>query len=110
MATEPLDCLSCGACCAPSENWRTYVEVTKVEHARLPGKYALCVIDGELRTHRRKGGVRCVALKGTLGESVRCDVHSLRPSACRKFRVGSPGCLQAREEVLGLRKPVEHLD
>ncbi|MCA9630885.1 MAG: YkgJ family cysteine cluster protein [Myxococcales bacterium] len=47
-------------------------------------------------------GVRCVALEGELGLSVRCAMHQQRPSACRRFRAGSRACLEARAEVLGL--------
>jgi len=104
MATaEPaLDCLTCGACCAPRANWRVYVEVTERDRERLPARYALRVVNGELATQRRRNGVRCVALRGTLGESVRCDMHEQRPDACRTFQVGSQHCLDARKEVLGL--------
>jgi Fe-S-cluster containining protein len=100
-----LDCLRCGACCAPRANWRVYVEVTDEDFSRLPPKYALRVVDGELQTARRRNGVRCVALKGTLGESVCCDMHEARPNACRAFAVGSQNCLDARREVLGWQPP-----
>jgi hypothetical protein len=99
--SNELDCLRCGACCAPRARFRTYVEVTDSDLLRLPPRYALRVFDGELATARRKNGVRCVALTGTLGQQVRCDMHEQRPSACRAFEVGSEPCLEARKEILG---------
>jgi Fe-S-cluster containining protein len=100
---ESFDCLSCGACCAPRANWRVYVAVDDAERQRLPEKYALRVLNGELRTHPRRDGVRCVALVGTLGISVRCDIHPVRPAVCRAFAAGGRECREARAEVLGWR-------
>jgi Fe-S-cluster containining protein len=82
-----------------------YVEVTEQDLERLPAKYALKVVDGELATVRRKQGVRCVALKGVLGETVYCDMHEQRPSACRAFEAGSGPCLDARKQILGRAEP-----
>jgi uncharacterized protein len=51
---------------------------------------------------------RCVALGGTLGVNVGCDVYERRPSPCREFApsweagVPNPACDAARRH-LGLR-------
>lgn len=122
-----LECTRCGACCAPRETWTTYVHVTVEERQRLPRRFALRVIEDELATlpdfeastsdlhntphpqtrgsdtpFRRGPGVRCVALRGELGRDVGCEIHADRPAVCRRFRVGSRACLEARAEVLGL--------
>jgi Fe-S-cluster containining protein len=46
---------------------------------------------------------RCVALEGTIGESVRCAIHPRRSSSCREFDPSyadgvtpNPRCDQAR--------------
>lgn len=108
VSTQPaeVDCLTCGACCAPRERWRVYVEINDRDLARMPPKYGLRVVAGELATVRRRNGVRCVALRGTLGEAVHCDMHERRPDACRAFEAGSEPCLEARREVLGWVRPV----
>lgn len=96
----PEDCLSCGACCAPPESWKSYCAVTEYDYSRLPRPVRLLVLNGELRTRRREGGVRCVCLEGQIGQSVRCRIHVFRPDACRRFEVGSTACLEARRDVL----------
>ncbi|HMR12025.1 MAG TPA: YkgJ family cysteine cluster protein [Polyangiaceae bacterium] len=123
LTSFDLDCTRCGACCAPRVDWTTYVHVPPHERRRLPQRFALLVVDDELSTivdsdshaapppqphgihevpFRRAPGVRCVALEGELGEHVGCAMHRERPTVCRKFRVGSRACLEARAEVLGL--------
>ncbi len=97
-----LDCLRCGACCAPAEDWPAYVEVTRIDAMRLPAEMQGQVQDGELMTVRRPGGIRCVALEGELGVCVSCRIHPLRPDACRRFEQGSDECHAARLEILGI--------
>ncbi len=101
------DCLTCGACCAPPMDWRTYVEVTDLDAQRLSVRYRARVAAGELATTPREGGVRCVGLRGTLGRRVSCRIHERRPDACRRFERGSPECHAARRDVLGIRTPPE---
>lgn len=90
------DCLSCGACCAPPKRWKSFVEVTSSDADRLPTQFRLKVIKGELATRSRPGGCRCIALTGTIGQSVRCAIHEQRPDTCRRFVRGSGACLKAR--------------
>lgn len=94
------DCRECGACCAPNTDWPSYAEVTAEEQEALPERYRLDIVDGELATRDRPGGVRCVALEGELGVKVRCEIHGVRPNVCRLFIAGSRPCLEARADVL----------
>ena len=41
---------------------------------------------------------RCIALEGEIGTSVKCSVYNCRPTACRKFEVGSELCKEARRK------------
>jgi Fe-S-cluster containining protein len=41
---------------------------------------------------------RCVALRGRLGEAVKCVIYPMRPSGCRQVSLGSTRCLQYRQE------------
>lgn len=94
------DCQQCGACCAPNTDWLSYPEVTDEEALALPERFRLQILDGELRTRDRRGGVRCVALAGELGRAVRCEIHAVRPAVCIAFAAGSRHCLEARADVL----------
>jgi len=59
----------------------------------------------ELATKRDSAGRRvCVALSGLAGGACSCGVYENRPEACRRFEVGGPLCVAARQR-LGL--PVE---
>ncbi len=99
--TADLDCLTCGACCTPAEDWPTYVYVSPNDLERFSPRYRLRVVAEELVTVPRPGGIRCVALRGTVGVRVSCRIHPRRPDACRDFSRGSPWCLDARREILG---------
>lgn len=103
VEVEPgeLDCRTCGACCTPAEDWPTYVYVSPEDRARFSPLYRLRVVDDELATVPRPGGIRCIALGGAVGARVRCRIHPRRPDACRDFTQGSPWCLDARREILG---------
>lgn len=102
----PLDCTRCGACCCnPDENREegtdAYVEVTRrdviLKHPHAVARYVK--LDAQGRAHLRlDAGQRCVGLRGALGRSVRCELYSLRPAACRRVEAGSAECLKARRE------------
>lgn len=82
------NCTSCGACCATypvifsrqeldteSGGW---VPAGLAENAPLLSRCAyMC------GTRDQPG--RCVALKGTIGVSVSCEIYDRRPSPCRDF-------------------------
>ncbi|MDB5101020.1 MAG: hypothetical protein JWM80_5441 [Cyanobacteria bacterium RYN_339] len=40
--------------------------------------------------------VRCIFLKGELGDTVGCTAYARRPQVCRDFTAGTPECLAAR--------------
>jgi uncharacterized protein len=103
--TSPLNCLTCGACCASPFDGEGYIQLDMDEEDRL-GRKGLPVLevipDPEDRivlfgTKRNGQGVRvCVALTGRLGRQVACTIYEDRPRLCRQFEAGSPECHQAR--------------
>ena len=40
---------------------------------------------------------RCVALVGTIGQTVACSIYAERPSPCREFDVEHAACNRARQ-------------
>lgn len=106
-ADEP-ECTTCGACCTTkSDDGSTYVPVTALDRRRLPSKYQkkLCeTVDEETGANEgqalplKRFGDRfaCVALKGTLGKDISCDVYAQRPEFCRAFERGSKECRERR--------------
>ena len=103
-APTPLDCQTCGACCA---SFRVDFSVCETEAAggRVPDGLAEAVTDGICRLrgtdHARP---RCAALTGRIGERVACAIYEWRPSPCREFEPGSDACLRARRRH-GLATP-----
>lgn len=98
--TEPLDCITCGACCT-SEAYGNGPFVT------LYGEDATRFTPDELApdtqgcdflntTVHAAGETRCIFLCGTLGETVGCTAYARRPQVCRDFTAGTPECLAAR--------------
>lgn len=93
-----FDCLKCGACCAQPTGESSYVFVRDHEKPAFDED----LLEGdELRTKiDERGRTVCIALDGEIGECVSCSVYSYRPSSCRTFAAGSPGCLLARASEL----------
>jgi Fe-S-cluster containining protein len=101
----PLDCLTCGACCASPFGGEGYIQLSAEEEQRL-GRRGLPVLevvpDPEdrivmLGTKWNAQGVRvCIALAGQVGAQVACAIYEGRPELCRQFEAGSPECHQAR--------------
>jgi Fe-S-cluster containining protein len=98
------DCQRCGACCVnPQENraegFAAYVDVTDADpiaaRKDLVRKYVTVGPDGRRHLRMAPDG-RCMALRGALGRSVRCDVYHHRPAPCRRVQAGSALCLQYR--------------
>lgn len=101
-----FDCERCGACCVnPLENraegYVDYVAVVPrdaiVKHARHVERYVRTNDAGEMHL-RLDPGHRCLALKGSLGRRVRCEMYALRPASCRRVEAGDAQCLRARRE------------
>jgi hypothetical protein len=86
MSQSPNPCLGCGACCAfyrASFYWS--------EGDDAPGGTVPVACTEKMDDFRRamigtSGSTpRCVALLGTVGESVRCTIYDVRSSVCREF-------------------------
>ena len=79
-------CQTCGACCASYRVSFPCHEVDDLSGGQVPwplvesiGPHLFCM--------RGTGSapVRCVALHGTVGQSVSCAIYEFRPTACREF-------------------------
>ena len=98
-----VDCASCGACCLEAG----HVAVTpddRTPRALTRSTKGLGLSNDTLsklgpRCLKRHMGGRCVALEGEVGCSVSCAIYEKRPSVCRRFEAGSPGCLEARSRM-----------
>ncbi len=96
-------CQSCGACCA---SYRVSFPCHEVDD--LPGGSVPAALVEEIAPHvvcmRGTGSapMRCVALRGTVGEAVFCAIYEFRSSACRDFAPlaalgrGDEACNEAR--------------
>ncbi len=109
--TEEPECKSCGACCVGKSADGDFVPVTRLDRKRLPSKYVKKLQDvappedgPHAFTLKRFGAHEaCVALKGTLGKDVACDIYDVRPSFCRTFERGSPECHARRKELFFIK-------
>ncbi|MGK3981239.1 YkgJ family cysteine cluster protein [Sorangium sp. So ce118] len=95
--SDALDCQRCGACCGPTEDYPTYVDLFAGDVGRLPPRYRLHVIGSSLATKETSSGTVCVALRGSVGKRVSCAIYESRPTLCRRFERGSKACREARE-------------
>ena len=115
---------TCGACCINPQMYAdgtSYVDLMekdlrriarsrrRVSHWTVDGLYrglAMRAAQRDVLTHH-DGRLKtcpaevCIALKGKAGKRCACAIYDARPDACRSFRPGSEGCLEARE-ALGL--------
>ena len=100
------DCQACGACCCnPLENaaegshW--WVEIADDERIlslrKVAPRHVHRDADGVPHLRRDDRG-RCTALRGKLGDRVRCAIYDSRPRACRREERGSAECARARTE------------
>jgi uncharacterized protein len=99
----PHPCLSCGACCA---HYRVSLHWSEADPA-LGGRVPIELTE-TLGAHQRcmRGTwakqPHCVALQGTVGDTVNCTIYDARPSACRDLRMSwqdgtpNPQCDNAR--------------
>lgn len=96
-------CQSCGACCA---SYRVSFPCYEVDD--LPGGQVPAALVESVGPHivcmrgTAAAPVRCVALRGTLGNAVSCAIYEFRPSACQEFAPlaalgrGDEACNEAR--------------
>lgn len=100
--TEPSPCMTCGACCAyfrVSFYWGEQVSAGGLVPDELTQK-----ISPHLSCMQGTGSkpARCVALGGTIGQTVACTIYPQRSSTCREFAmsgengVHNPECDKAR--------------
>ena len=80
-------CITCGACCAFFRASFYWSEADAQAGGLTPPH-----LTTKLTPHHavmrgtEHQPPRCVALHGTIGTSVRCVIHPLRPSPCREFQ------------------------
>lgn len=90
-------CLTCGACCSSFR-----VSFYWAEADDSPGGTVPAELTNSLPPSRRcmKGtdtyAPRCIALQGTVGEGVSCNIYAQRPSPCHEVQVGDGQCQRAR--------------
>jgi uncharacterized protein len=86
-------CLSCGACCAYSQDWPRF---TTEDDA------ALDLIPARLVNPKQSGmrceGDRCCALSGQVGLATSCTIYAVRPEVCRICMPGDVECIMARRK------------
>lgn len=81
------DCETCGACCAFSWEWPTFIGERDGED--VP---EYLTENGRMRCD----GDRCAALMGAIGVETHCRVYDVRPLVCREFTAGSQACHMVR--------------
>lgn len=107
MSESLHPCQSCGACCASFRVEFYWREGNSEDHQpAVPEEHWE---EGGLQTRIMKGTnknhqIRCVALKGRVGQSVSCGIYSSRSSTCRNFMASyengyrNPRCDEARRK------------
>jgi len=102
-AVEHNPCRDCGACCSAFRVSFYWAEADDATGGGVPVR--LTVRANGLRRAMRYTDARsrrCIALRGTTGRRVLCNIYERRPSVCRNFepswKAGSPNdlCDKAR--------------
>jgi len=89
----------------PDENRReevwAWVEVDTdsplLKRQHVVARHVMRDLAGKLHLRLDDRG-RCSALRGRLGQSVRCDIYEVRPRGCRRVEAGDERCRQYRDE------------
>ncbi|MBL8523003.1 MAG: YkgJ family cysteine cluster protein [Betaproteobacteria bacterium] len=90
-------CQQCGACCAAYRVSFYWGELDEAPGGKVPSTLAEKVNDHMACMRGTDcAPVRCVALGGKVGESVKCHIYEWRPSPCHEMIPGSDGCNRAR--------------
>lgn len=111
---ESNPCLNCGACCSHFRISFYHSELDYHPAGFVPDSMAEKVNDTyACMTGTKSGEGRCIALQGSIGESISCSIYANRPTPCRKYRVwledGSPNpeCQKLRAKIgLKLLEPI----
>ena len=99
-----LDCQRCGACCAnlPANRAEGFVSWVEVEpgdrllaRPEVARRHVVRDADGVPHLRLAPDG-RCLALRGRLGDRVRCTIYHDRPSPCRRVQAGDELCRSYR--------------
>lgn len=86
-----FDCLACTACCL-------FLEVRVLPTDDVPPEMRRPTTSGAVMLRAPDGA--CIALERSTGK---CRIYDRRPQACRDFRVGGAGCLDAIAWLEGRR-------
>ena len=88
---EPLDCLTCAACCGPAFD---AVEVSSRDPVRKKHPDRIIRKDGRYQVPRTSDN-HCI----NLDSENKCIIYEDRPRCCRDFEQGSANCIFARRRV-----------
>jgi len=91
-------CVQCGACCASFRVSFYWGETTAHENGTVPTELTEPVSPHHVcMKGTSQKPVRCIALDGTIGTQVSCNIYTLRSSTCREFEAGTEDCAKARK-------------
>ena len=94
-------CQTCGACCAAFRVDFHPAELAGGPFAWEAGVDRRMTVPVTANIVRMSGtdtaAPRCIALAGTVGQSVTCTIYAARPSPCREFDTGHDACARARQ-------------
>lgn len=80
-------CLSCGACCAHFRVSFHWLETNVAPDGLTPVEFTVPVTGHRVAMRGTEGrSPRCIALDGTIGDSVSCSIYEQRASPCRSFQ------------------------
>ena len=94
--TEQSPCTRCGACCA---SFRVSFYFAEAHANNLSDSHIERINERfSCMAGTNTAEPRCMALAGTVGESVACRVYPARPGPCREVQPGDEQCLKARSK------------
>ena len=80
-------CLTCGACCAFYRASFYWAETASGTPGGVPDQLTEKINDFRVQMKGTRGPKpRCIALMGSIGQSVYCSVYEQRASVCRDFQ------------------------
>lgn len=105
MPRKRYDCTTCGACCIDWETSGVVPELEEDDVARLSDHYRRhhlrwFMSAPGLASKEVDGVTQCVALRGRVGQRVRCFIYNNRPHVCRCFKPGSEYCRDSRRDLI----------
>ena len=86
-----FDCMKCGACCSA-------FEVRFLGPHSVNEKYYI-KINPTVSELKKDSNMRCCALEGDVGKSVKCSIYEDRPSVCSNFENGGERCIALRKRL-----------